>query len=127
MYFRVHRGSIRSEEIIQYLEQLMKHIEGHIVILWDGLPQHRSAAVKEFVGKHADRLTVFRLPPYCPDFNPVELLWADIKWNRMKGFCPESLCELKNKLRNVIRGIRKRPDILASFYAASSLPLSDDD
>ena len=29
------------KEVIQYLGQLLKHIDGHIVVLWDGLPQHR--------------------------------------------------------------------------------------
>ncbi|MGC8558125.1 MAG: transposase, partial [Nitrososphaeria archaeon] len=125
LYFRVHDGSIKSEEVIQYLGQLLKHIDGHIVVLWDGLPQHRSAAVKEFAAQHDGRLTIFRLPPYCPDFNPVEWLWADIKWNRMKGYCPSNIHELKRKLKNTVRGLRNRPDILASFYVASSLPLAD--
>ncbi|MGC9178190.1 MAG: transposase [Conexivisphaera sp.] len=51
-------------------------MDGHVVVLWDGLPQHRSAVVKDFVRGHGGRLTIFRLPPRCPDFNLVEWLWA---------------------------------------------------
>ena len=79
--------------------------------------------VNEFIMQHEDRLAAFRLPPSCPDFNPVEWLWADLKWNRMKGFCPANINDLKNKLRNNVRALRDRPDVLASFYRASSLPL----
>jgi hypothetical protein len=45
--------------------------------------------------------------------------------NRMKGYCPSTIYELKNKLKNTVRWLRNRPDILASFYTASSLPLID--
>ena len=124
LYFTMHDDSIKSEQVIEYLKQLLRHVDGHVVVLWDGLPQHRSTAVKEFAKQHEGRLTTFRLPPYCPDFNPVEWLWADIKWNKMKGFCPNNIHELKNKLKNSVRALRNTPDLLTSFYTASSLPLS---
>jgi hypothetical protein len=28
---------------------------------------------------HADRLTVFQLPSYSPDYNPIEFLWRKAK------------------------------------------------
>ncbi len=64
-----------SEEValVQYLEQLLRQMDDHVVVLWDGLPQHRSAVVRDFAREHGDRLTIFRLPPHCPDFNQVEL------------------------------------------------------
>ena len=51
----------------------------HIVLLQDGARYHTSAAMKEFFAQHADRLTVFQLPSYSPDFNPIEKLWKKIK------------------------------------------------
>ncbi|HEU16124.1 MAG TPA: transposase [Nitrososphaeria archaeon] len=75
LYFEVHDGSVGSEEValVQYLEQLLRQMDDHVVVLWDGLPQHRSAVARDFVRGHGDRLTIFRLPPHRPDFNPVEL------------------------------------------------------
>ncbi|MDG6928392.1 MAG: transposase, partial [Nitrososphaerota archaeon] len=103
--------------------RLHRHINGYVVVLWDGLPSHRSAKVMKFIAQHEDRLAAFRLPAYCPDFNSVEWLWADLKWNRMKGFCPANINDLKNKLSNNVRALRDKPDKLASFYRASLLPL----
>jgi hypothetical protein len=57
----------------------------------------------------------------------VEWPWADIKWNRMRGFCPSNLQELRMKLSSAVGELRRRPDILASFYAVSSLPPIGDD
>ncbi|MEM3261538.1 MAG: transposase [Conexivisphaerales archaeon] len=74
------------------------------MLLWDGLPLHRSTTEKEFAKQHKGRLTIFRLPPYCPGFNPVGWLWAYIKWNKMKWFSPNNINELKNKLS--VRALR---------------------
>ena len=35
--------------------------------------------MKSFFEQHADRLTVFQLPSYSPDYNPIEKLWKKIK------------------------------------------------
>ncbi|MGC8614122.1 MAG: hypothetical protein ACP5L2_07825 [Conexivisphaera sp.] len=40
-----------------------------------------------------------------------------MKWNRMRGFCPSNLQELRMKLSSTIGELRRRPDVLASFYA----------
>jgi len=123
IYFRVHEESIKSEQVMEYLEQLLRHIDGHVIVLWDGLPPHRSSAVKRFEAEYCDRLSIYRLPAYCPDFNPVEWLWADVKWNRMKGYCPKTIDELKKKLRNCVRSVRRKPKLVRSFFRVSSLPI----
>lgn len=123
IHFRTHEGSIKKEQVIDYLEQLMRHMDGYIVILWDGLPAHRAIAVKEFVELHADRITIYRLPAYCPDFNPVEWLWAEIKWTRLKGYCPKNLSELRKRLIGIVRVLRRKPDLIRSYFAVSALPI----
>jgi hypothetical protein len=41
----------------------------------------------------------------------------------MKGFCPKTLNELKAKLRSCVGSLRRRPDIVRSFFRASALPI----
>jgi DDE superfamily endonuclease len=40
---------------------------------------HTSAETKGFFAEHAARLTVFQLPGYSPDYNPIEKLWKKFK------------------------------------------------
>jgi len=124
MHFRMHEGSIKKEQVINYLKQLLRHIDGYIVILWDGLPAHRA---KEFAELHRDRVSIYRLPAYCPDFNPVEWLWVEIKWNRLKGCCPKNLSELRKKLVSIIGVLRRKPDLIRSYFAVSALPIRSQD
>jgi hypothetical protein len=48
---------------------------GHpIVLAWDNLNVHRDARMRAFADAH-DWLTIYYLPPYAPQFNPVEGIW----------------------------------------------------
>jgi transposase len=40
--------------------------------LWDGLPSHRSTAMRDWIRSQRSWLVVERLPAYAPDLNPVE-------------------------------------------------------
>ena len=63
LYFRIHNGSIRKEQVIEYLKQLLRHIRRHIVLLWDGSPTHWAGAVTDFLEQNRHRIAAFRLPP----------------------------------------------------------------
>jgi transposase len=47
------------------------------VVVMDNLPAHKSVAVREAIEKAGATLTF--LPPYSPDFNPIENAFAKLK------------------------------------------------
>lgn len=75
-YFQIHAGSIKSLQVIEFLQHLQRHIPGKILILWDGAPIHRSLLVKNHVAATRRRVIVERLPAYAPELNPVEYIWT---------------------------------------------------
>ena len=48
------------------------------MVVWDGLNTHVSRAMADLVTTR-DWLTVFRLPPYAHELNPVESVWSLLK------------------------------------------------
>jgi len=78
-YFRLFPGAIRSPQIILFLSHLLQHIPGKLLIVWDGLPGHRSRAVWDFIQQQHGKLWVEFLPGYAPQLNPVEYLWSHWK------------------------------------------------
>jgi len=52
---------------------------GKIVLVWDNLGVHHSAAMRAFIDAHTDWLTVFYLPVYAPELNPAEAVWSLLK------------------------------------------------
>lgn len=76
-------GPINGEMFRAYVEQFLvptlRH--GDIVVL-DNLGSHKSSAVREAI-RDANAHLAF-LPPYSPDLNPIEQVFAKIKhWMRM--------------------------------------------
>ena len=61
-YFRRFAGAIRSPQVIEFLEHLLRHLGGKLLIVWDGLPAHRSRAVWEFVRQQRGRIWLESLP-----------------------------------------------------------------
>jgi len=48
-----------------------QQLGGSIVLIWDNLNVHKAADLREWA-ETRDWLTIFYLPPYAPDLNPVE-------------------------------------------------------
>ena len=40
-YFRLYPGTIRSPQVIDFLRRLLRQIPGDLLVIWDGLRQHR--------------------------------------------------------------------------------------
>ena len=47
------------------------------VVIWDNLPAHKAPDLK--VSLAAAQATLLPLPPYSPDFNPIEPCWSKVK------------------------------------------------
>ncbi|MBK1833622.1 IS630 family transposase [Roseibacillus ishigakijimensis] len=54
------------------------------------------------------------LPPYSPDFNPIERLWQHLKSHYLAGFLTKSGLELADKLEASIRSLLSTPETLQS-------------
>ena len=54
------------------LDAAHQQLAGPLVLVWDNLNTHVSAAMTELIAAR-DWLTVFQLPPYAHDLNPVEM------------------------------------------------------
>lgn len=120
-YFQLFPGAIKAPQIITFLQHLMRHLRRPLLIIWDGLPGHRSAAVRDFVAAQGDRLTLERLPGYAPDLNPVEHIWSYLKERELPNFCPRELWQLSAAARGALRRMRRRPTLVTAFWKQAEL------
>lgn len=72
-------GRLNSASYTAFLAQVLAQTTGHLILIQDGARYHTSAETKRFFARHAARLTVFQLPSYSPDYNPIERLWKKLK------------------------------------------------
>jgi len=71
-------GAMTGAAFLAYVEQVLVPIlrPGDIVVL-DNLPAHKPVAIREAI--EAAGATMLFLPPYSPDFNPIEMAFSKIK------------------------------------------------
>lgn len=68
-----------SGAFISFLTQLRQRTPGkEIVIILDNATIHKSRMVKNYLKRHK-KIHLFNLPPYSPEYNPVERFWKWIK------------------------------------------------
>ena len=79
-FYKSHTGRFNSESYKAFLQEVLRQSDGqHLIIIQDGARYHTSFAMKEFFQEQSERLTIFQLPSYSPDFNPIEFLWKKMK------------------------------------------------
>jgi transposase len=78
-FFKCQEERLNSETYAAYLKEVLNKTRKHIVLVQDGARYHTSARMKAFFEEHKQRLTVFNLPSYSPDYNPIEKLWKKVK------------------------------------------------
>ena len=110
----VFDGPINGQSFAAYVEQALAPTlnPGDIVVL-DNLRSHKGAAIRATIRAAGAKL--FFLPPYSPDLNPIEQVFAKLKhlmrnaaertvettWRRIGSSLPDfSPAECANYLRN---------------------------
>jgi len=79
LFYRGIDGRFNSETYQAFLLKVLAETTRHLVIIQDGAKYHTSKAMREFFAAHQDRITVYQLPSYSPDYNPIEFLWKNVK------------------------------------------------
>lgn len=121
-YFRLYDGAVKSTEVIDFLQALMRHLRGPLTIVWDRLSAHKSRKTLNFVAQHPDRLCVEFLPAYAPELNPVEYIWAYWKQHMLPNICPKNYWSLDETARKTLKRMRRRPRLVAAFWQQAQLP-----
>ena len=71
-------GPVNTEAFVGFVEQfLVPQLRAGQVLVLDNLPAHKAADVDRLVESVGAR--VLRLPPYSPDFNPIEMAISKVK------------------------------------------------
>ena len=115
-------GSYGPESLVAFLQELRRHFAGQRVILvWDGLPAHKSRIMKEYLARQRTWLSEERLPGYAPDLNPVEMLWGNIKGQELANRCSANLAEAAAALSQGMARVRQSQQLAFAFLDHAGL------
>lgn len=107
-------GAMTGAAFLAYVEQVLAPTlrRGDVVVM-DNLPAHKPIAIRETI--EATGATMLFLPPYSPDFNPIELAFAKIKALLRKA-AARTIPTLWDAIRDAIDAVT--PNDARSFFTA---------
>lgn len=76
-------------------KELSPHLKKRHIVIMDNIKFHLQAAVAAIIESKGAK--VIFLPPYSPDFSPIENMWSKIK-NTLRKLAPRTLREFKKSI-----------------------------
>ena len=128
---RIHRGrkgerrSMSEADYAGLIAAAHNQLHAPVILIWDNLNTHISAAMGRFVSSHPDWLTEVRLPAYAPDLNPAEGAWANRK-NGVGNLAARDAGQLAAFVRNRLKRIQYRPALVDGFLTQTGLTLESE-
>jgi transposase len=124
LLMQVRERSIRGEQVVDFLQHLLRHVPGKLLIIWDGASIHRCKAVKRFLAAGGTkRIQLERLPDYAPDLNPDEGIWHYLKHVELRNVVCADIEELRYQLRLATMRLRQKPQVIPGCIAQAGLTL----
>ena len=122
-YFRFHTGAFRGPQFVDFLRALTAQIRAKLLVIWDGLPAHRSRVVTKFVESLDGHIVLERLPAYAPELNPAEYIWGYMKQRELANLCLSTIGEVGAFARNRLKSMQRRPQLITAFWKQAELPI----
>lgn len=121
LYFRFFHGAIGSPQIIEFLKALKATIRGKLLVIWDGLPAHRSRLVRQYVDSLHGHIQLERLPAYAPELNPVEYVFGYAKQRELANLCASTIEQVRRYATRRIKSMQCRPTLIQAFWQQAEL------
>jgi transposase len=122
VYTLARQESLSGRHAAEFLAHLLRVAGKRLLVIWDGSPIHRGAAVQEFVSGAGGKVRLEALPGYAPDPNPWdEGGWHHLKNVEMRNLICLDLEELHQEFHLAVARLRQKPHLIQSFFAQAGL------
>jgi putative transposase len=129
LVYRVHRGrrgdrrkGFAEADYARLLDAAHQQLRGPLVLVWDNLNTHVSRAMRELIAAR-DWLTVFQLPPYASELNPVESVWSHLK-RSLANLAKRDIAQLTALVKTRLRRMQYQTGLINGFLTGTRLDLT---
>jgi hypothetical protein len=112
-------NSFTEDHFAALLDAAHQQLGGPILLVWDQLPQHKSAKMRRLIATRR-WLRVYPLPSHAPELNPTETAWSSLK-RAMANLAPGSIKDLARITKNRLKSMQYQPDLITGFLGSTGL------
>jgi transposase len=123
---QIYTERLNAQLFLQFLREFLRGRSGKVYLVVDGHPAHKANAVKSLIKELEGKLELHFLPPYAPDLNPDEFVWAYMKTNGVSKKPLRKNESLKERVASDLATIKGNRTLVKSFFGATSVAYTND-
>ena len=121
LHFMFSQESMNQQKLIEFLERLLKDIPRKVYIILDNLKVHHGKLVEDWIEEHKDRIRLFFLPSYSPEYNPDEYLNNDLKQTIGSQQQARTETDLQQNANAFMTSLSQNPKRVQSYFGHPTL------
>jgi transposase len=112
-YLNAVARSTSEEDIVDFVDDAIRDnfLRYGDTFVMDNYAVHRSDTLREHLGRAG--ITLLFLPKYCPELNPIELLWSKLKY-RIRRYGKRTLADALHSMNRAASEVT-RADVAGYF------------
>ena len=117
----IYPDTMDQRRLIRFMARLIRTSERKVFLILDNLKVHHGKLAAAWLEKRKDKIEVFFLPPYAPEYNPDEYLNHALKISVHSGCLPYTADDISHKIQSFMRKLQHHPPLVSSFFLHSAL------
>ena len=118
--FMLYPDTMDQQRLIRFMERLVRTSERKVFLILDNLKVHHGKLAAAWLEKHKDKIEVFFLPPYAPEYNPDEYLNHALKISVHSGCLPYTAADIVTTVEKRYKGHHQRKRQREGFFSKSA-------
>jgi transposase len=114
--FMTYEGKMNQQRLIIFAKRLVKTAPKKVFLILDNLSVHHGKIFKAWLAENKDKIEVFYLPPYAPEYNPDEYFNGTLKREVEKLGNAAKKETLMSNVRSSARKIQSDKELVKSLF-----------
>ena len=115
------QDTMNQQRLIRFMDRLIRVSKQKVFLILDNLKVHHGKLAASWLEKHKDKIEVFFLQPYAPEYNPDEYLNHALKISVHSGHLSYSTDNISHKIQSFMRKLQHHPSIVSRFFLHPTL------
>lgn len=111
LYHEIHKKSINTDKLYDFLKKLLVDKKNKYILM-DNVSFHKSKRIRELIEDSGN--CIIYIPPYSPDFNPIEEVFSKLKSYICNIITPLTI---KKDIGNAVKKFIKSVSTFKMYYA----------
>ena len=117
IFFKIYKEAMNTDLLKDFCDRLIRDQNGRkVLLICDNLRVHHAYVFRDWLEERTDKIEVFYLPSYSPEYNPDEYLNNDLKQNIALKPQARNVDDIHKYAEDFMTDLSDKPDHVKSYF-----------